>query len=187
MAIERRRFFPCLESLESIVALSGMSSEMTAAIVSAATARNVVLTGEISGLYRARSFPDVGKSYTLTHGVGNVSALGRTRLTGNLELPGLFVAPAGSINSVKAIGTLVLSTGKGSLILDLSAPSSARATSLPRAFSYTITGATGKFKGDTGAGWVAIQVIHGPRQPTPRGAEHGRFHLELLTVPPPAA
>jgi hypothetical protein len=185
MKIEKRRFFPTLESLESIVALSGLSTSAAAAVVTTTAAKTLMLSGNISGVYHARSIPDAGKTYTFTHGQGKVSTLGHAQMTGNVQLPGLLNAPGGANSSVNAIGTLIIANRKGSLILQLSAPSTDNASSLPHSFAFTITGATGAYHGDTGTGWVIIQVKHPSSTVSPGGREHGTFHLDLLSVSPP--
>lgn len=186
MKIEKRRFFPTVESLESILALSGLPASAALAQVEAMGARTIALTGSVSGPYHARSIPDAGKTYTFTKGSGKVSPLGQVSLTGNVELPGLLISTGGVTNPVYANGMLVIANGKGALTLRLSAPSTDNAATLPRAFAFKITGATGAYKGDTGGGWISIQVIPASRSLAPGGQEHGKFHLEFLSVPPPA-
>lgn len=185
MTIEKRRFFPTVESLESILALSGLSPSAVLAQVNAFAAESIALSGSASGLYHARTIPDAGKTYTLTRGSGKVSPLGHVGLTGNIQLPGLLIGPGGVTNPVDATGALVVATRKGTLTLSLNAPSSDNASSLPRVFAFKVTSATGAYRGDAGAGWVAIQVMPSSGRLAPGGLEHGKFHLEFLTVPPP--
>jgi hypothetical protein len=127
-------------------------------------------------------------------------------VVGNVALPGLLIMPlptaGGSITSpptptpvppfVFATGQLFLSTPKGALTLTLSARSSDNAQSLPPAFSYKITAASGAYKGDTGFGSVVITVK--PVSPTatpgastvilPGGLEHGIFTMSFVPLTP---
>jgi hypothetical protein len=180
----KRRFAPRLESLESIVALSGMSSGAAAAVA----AKTLMLTGDVSGHYHAREIPDAGKFLTFTHGKGHLSPIGHVSLTGNISFPMLVSPPGATPNPNDATGTFVIANGKGSLTLHLTGPPAADANLHPLVFSYTITGATGKYRGDTGKGYIALQTTPAPT-PTPvsapGGMEHGHFQMEFLTVAPP--
>jgi hypothetical protein len=168
------------------------------------TTRSIALSGTATGSYKARTIPDAGKFYTFTRGSGTIKPLGTANVTGNVALPGLLIMPivpvvgppTSSPSSVQATGQLTLLTPpetapvqQGTLVLSLSAPSSDNATTLPPSFSYTITKATGIFRGDTGSGSAVITVK--PVNPTtspgpiirPGGQEQGTF---TVTFPLPS-
>jgi hypothetical protein len=153
----------------------------------------VHLAGAGSGNYHAREIPDAGKFYTFG-GFGRVAPLGRVRIQGTVDLPGLLIMPvvplpgafhhpAQIVPSVNATGQLTLSTMHGSMTLSLTAPSHDNAESLPSEFSYSIIKTTGKFRGDTGSGTLTIVVTPAPlpMQAGSRiqigGMEQGSFHL----------
>jgi hypothetical protein len=144
----RRR--PQVESLESMTLLSGASAAVGGSIA-AMTSQVLHLDGMIKGTYHEHlPIPDVGKSYTFT-GSGQINPLGRSSLSGSVQTLG-FIA------SGHAHGTLVLSNAHGSVTLQLTGPAQQGFASLPHTFSYTITSASGKFKGDTGSGMVALTL-----------------------------
>jgi hypothetical protein len=215
----RRSQHPEVESLEVKSLLSGVSGshvhihvhETVVATVPLAATHQIQLSGTAKGDYSARTIPDAGKFYTFTNGTGTISPLnppgskGTTDVLGNVALPGLLIMPVPTTGSptttpsptpllpvVFATGQLFLSTPRGSLTLTLSAPSSDNAQSLPPAFSYKITAASGDYKGDTGFGSVVITVK--PVNPTamagssavilPGGQEHGTFTMSFVPLTP---
>jgi hypothetical protein len=150
----RRR--PELESLESMVLLSGMVAaehphHAAAAIFAThqpVTHAVVSLSGTARGTYRA-----TGSGFTFT-GTGTVSPLGHSTLKGSLLIP---------------TGQLTVSTRHGKVFANLSLPQ------LGAPVSYTITGGTGQFAGASGngAGILSFVPAHG------RAAAHGRFSIAL--------
>ena len=169
----------------------------------------IQLTGTAKGDYSARTIPDAGKFYTFSKGQGMISPLnppGSTDVLGNVALPGLLIRPLPTTGAptttaptpipilpvVFATGQLFLSTPKGSLTLTLSAPSSDNAQSLPLAFSYRITAASGAYRGDTGSGSVKIMVTPVTPTATPGasaviltgGLEHGSFTMTFIAPTP---
>jgi hypothetical protein len=176
-----------VEGLESVTLLSGISA--TAAVTMAAMSREIHLSGQVEGAYHAREIPDAGKFYTFS-GHGPLSPLGQVNMTGNVDLPGLLISPITGTppRTPEAFGQVVLSSPGGSLTLTLSAPSSDNASLLPDVFRYTVTSASGKFKGDTGSGTLKIMVTPSPAPANPvasLGTEHGTF--TLVFVPTPSA
>jgi len=215
----RRSQHPEVEALEVMALLSGVAGlhvhphvhERVVVTVPPVATHQIQLSGTAKGDYSARTIPDAGKFYTFTNGKGTISPLnppgssGTTDVLGNVALPGLLIMPlptAGAPTTtptpipilpvVFATGQLFLSTPRGSLTLTLSAPSSDNAQSLPPAFSYKITAASGDYKGDTGFGSVVITVK--PVSPTatpgastvilPGGQEHGSFTMSFVPLTP---
>ena len=190
----RRR--PRLEELESMTLLSGVSAVMPAAAAAVTPitpmSHELNLTGSVHGNYHTREIPDAGKTYTF-FGHGSVSPLGRTSMSGNVQLPGLIISPVipgttPPVMAPNAHGQVFLSDARGSLTLTLTAPSSDNSSTLPPFFKYTITNASGRFRGDTGSGYLVIDVT--PKvTPTPTagatlGQEHGSFTLSFIPPPP---
>jgi hypothetical protein len=182
----RRR--PELESLESVTLLSGASAAVVGAVAALATtdasATKIHLTGTAKGSYHLSiANPDTGKEFTFL-GSGRVAPLGQVTLSGTIRSPG-FIANGHST------GSLVLSTPKGSVTLELTGPPQNGTTPVPNVFSFQITKATGTFKSDTGTGY--IDLVLGPARPAPTpstGApnllvEQGTFTMTFLTIPPP--
>jgi hypothetical protein len=182
------RWRPQLESLESVTLLSGPSAAvhgvLAALATTASSAAAVHLTGTARGTYHVSiANPDTGKDYTFL-GSGQIAPLGTATLNGAIQSPG-FIAIGHST------GSLVLSTPKGSVTLNLTGPPQKGFTPVPDVFNFTITKATGTFKGDHGTGY--IDLVLGPARPipTPIGVapnlpvEQGTFTMIFLTVPPP--
>jgi hypothetical protein len=177
-----------VEGLESMTLLSGMPAAV--AVAMAVTTHEIHLSGTVTGTYHAREIPDAGKTYDFL-GSGQVSPLGHVGMTGHVQLPGLLISPITGKTppTPEAFGQVVLSKpGGSSLTLTLSAPSSDNATMLPDVFHYTITGASGKFKGDTGSGELKITVTPATSSSATApslATEHGTF--KLVFVPTPSA
>jgi hypothetical protein len=178
----RRR--PQLESLESMTLLSGSAAAVGGAIAAlvappAPTSGHMIrLTGTAKGRFHAHiNNPDTGKDFTF-FGSGQVAPLGHVDLTGHIHSPG-FIANGHST------GLLVLSNPKGSVTLSLIGPVQSGFTPVPDTFTFKITNASGKFKGDTGTGFMVLE-LEPAAAPTLTG-EHGSFTMIFLTVAPPTA
>jgi hypothetical protein len=148
--------------------LSGASAAVEGA-VSAMTSQVLHLNGTVKGTYHEQlPNPDIGKSYAFT-GSGQVGPLGHSSLTGSVHTLG-FIA------SGHARGILVLSNAHGSVTLDLTGPSQPGFAPIPHAFSYTISDASGRYKGDTGSGEVDL-VLGSGQTPSGSTAQTGSFTL----------
>jgi hypothetical protein len=173
---------PQLESLESVTLLSGSAAAVRgaiAALVAPSTptsGHTIHLTGTARGSYHVHIInPDIGKDFTF-FGSGQVAPLGHVDLTGHINSPG-FIANGHSK------GLLVLSNPNGSVTLSLIGPVQSGFTPVPDTFTFKITSASGKFKGDTGTGFMVLELEPAAAS-TPTG-EHGSFTMIFLTVPPP--
>ena len=130
----RRR--PGFESLESMTLLSGLAG--------AAVPNPIHLTGSISGVYKP-TLPDV-------HGAGSISPLGHVKVVGQLS-------------SWPAVGpldyvSLTLTTKTGKTFVDAQNDLSLTATHDGEVFvdTYTISGGTKAYQGETGSGTVLIRL-----------------------------
>jgi hypothetical protein len=207
-----------LESMTLLSGVAGTlhaQSAMTVVPITPVATHLIHLTGTAKGSYHARSIPDAGKTYTFS-GAGQISPLlGQTNVTGTVQLPGLIITPvptptaaSNTKTSPPIIPPLVLASGEltlssppigakpgaggppaGTLKLKLSGLSHDNANTLPPFFFYTITDATGVYKGDTGSGAVVITV--NPVKPTPTAnaisglQEQGSFTMNFLKFLPP--
>lgn len=123
----------------------------------------VILVGQASGTASTRfAVPDVGKTTGLD-GSGTVSPLGSVHVQGELHSTG-FIAQG------RAGGTLTLGNDRGSLSLNLTGPSQEGFSDLPSSFHYQITGATGAYAGDRGAGTVEVHLNPSRRPAVPPNA-----------------
>ena len=183
---------PQVERLEAMTLLSGASSAVSAvaAVVTTppTTSHAIHLTGTAKGNYDVYTpNPDVGKDFTFS-GSGAITPLGQVHLTGHIHSPG-FIANGHST------GLLVLSNPKGSVTLQVTGPNQTGSTPVPDVFSFKITSASGKFKGDTGTGYIDLQLSPAKTTPTPVSSAaapnlpvvHGTFTMTFLTVAPPSA
>ena len=172
----RRR--PQLETLEAMTLLSGP----TAAVV-ATMNHQVQLDGTAKGNYHeVIKNPDTGAVYYF-FGSGRGHSAGRVDVTANIHSPG-------NIANGQSHGMLVLSGPRGSLTLTLTGPPQNGNTPVPDVFSFTITNASGKYRGAHGTGYIDLGLT--PKAtPTPAARTsagivvHGTFTMTFLTVPPP--
>ena len=184
---ERLRLRPRVESLESMTLLSGVSAAVRGAIaallapVAPTSGHEIDLTGTVTGTYHVHSSnPDTGKDFSF-FGSGPVAPLGHVELTGHINSPG-FIARGHSR------GLLVLSNPNGSLTLAVAGPEQNGFTPVPDTFTFKITSASGKFKGDTGTGFMVLELNPSPIPPagaSTLAGEHGTFTMIFLTVAPP--
>jgi hypothetical protein len=152
------RWRPELESLESMVLLSGVAGAAerpayaAAAMVATRPVSNAVvsLSGSASGTYRAGRA--LGSPYSFS-GKGNISPLGRASVKGSLQL-------------AAQTGQMTVATRHGKIFANLSTPGG-----VGPPVNYTITGGTGQFAGasGTGTGVLSTSPSHG------RGPAHGGF------------
>jgi hypothetical protein len=193
---------PQVEALESLTLLSSAIPALHHAAAVTVPPNTPVanqprnLSGVATGRYRATTIPDAGKTYTF-HGTGQIAPLGRTDVTGNVQLPGLIIPPPTTTGAtpptVEAHGQLFLSDARGTVTLTLEAPSHDNADMLPPYFGYKITNASGAFRGDTGTGIVVIvadpdPTATTPTTPTPSGLmEQGSFTMVFVPNPLPTA
>ena len=181
---ERLRLRPRVESLESMTLLSGVSAAVRGAIaallapVAPTSGHEIDLTGTAKGTYHVHIInPDTGKDF-IFFGSGQVAPLGHVELTGHIHSPG-FIANGHST------GLLVVSDPKGSVTLAVTGPEQNGFTPVPDTFTFQITSASGKFKGDTGTGFIVLELDPAHTPPTPPAGEHGTFTMIFLTVAPP--
>lgn len=180
----RRR--PQLEALEAISMPSATAAAPVHALVAADSAtpatHHIQLSGEAKGTYSIpMSNPDVGKTYNFLGVRGPLKPLGRVKLTGKVEAPG-FIANA------QSHGTLVITNPHGSLTLQVTGPAQPGGPPFPSVFNYTITHATGRYKGDTGTGYIVLGLTpNSTPTPTPAttSVQTGHFTMTFLSVPPP--
>jgi hypothetical protein len=156
--VNRERYRPEVEGLESLVALSGGVGAMHGGAVAAALAPIshrqapvLALSGTVHGGYMATSSnPDVGKTYRM--GVaGRINPLGQTGESGQINTTG-FIANG------MATGTMTISAPKGSVKLQLTGPSQPGFAALPSKMTFQIVGGTRAFAKATGSGSVAISL-----------------------------
>jgi hypothetical protein len=193
---------PQVEALEALTLLSSVipalhhAAAVTVPPNMPVANRQLNLSGEATGRYRATTIPDAGKAYTF-HGTGEIAPLGHTDVTGNVQLPGLIIPPPTTTGTtpptVEAHGQLFLSDPRGTVTLTLEAPLHDNADRLPPYFSYKITNASGAFRGDTGTGIVIIVADPDPTATTPTTTppsglvEVGSFTMVFVPNPPPTA
>jgi hypothetical protein len=164
--------------------LSGMSAAVRGAIAAlvapvAPAGQEIHLTGTIKGTYHVHIInPDIGKDFIFS-GSGKVDPLGHVELTGHIHSPGFIVN--GHSN-----GLLVLSNPHGTVMLAVTGPAQNGFTPVPDVFNHKIISASGKFKGDTGTGFIVLELDPAHTPPTPPAGEHGTFTMIFLTVAPPA-
>jgi hypothetical protein len=125
-----------------------------------------------------------GKRYTF-FGQGNVTPLHQSELTGHVRLPGLVISPgsgtAPTASTASAHGQLFLSDPGGTLTLTLIAPSHPDSEALPAVFSYKVTNASGRFRGDGGTGQVVIVTDpSGPGSNAGSATQHGTFTVVFI-------
>ena len=165
-----------------------MLSGATAAAVSApllaaaastpAASQRIQLSGEARGTYVLKmANPDVGKTYLFTGIPGPLSPLGRSKPTGTIQAPG-FIANG------RSLGTLLVTNAFGSLTLHVTGPAHPGGPPFPSVFNYTITHGTGRYKGHTGTGYIALSLTPSPSLKAST-VQTGRFGMTFLSVPPP--
>jgi hypothetical protein len=185
----RRR--PRVESLESMTLLSGVSAAARGAIaallgpVAPTSGHKIEPTGSVKGTYHVHiTNPDIGKEF-IFFGSGQVAPLKHVKLTGHITSPGF-------IYHGHSTGLLVLSDPNGSVTLAVTGPPQNGFTPIPDVFNFKITSASGKFKGDTGTGFMVLELDPAQTPTTPSGGaptpdgEHGTFTMIFLRVAPPA-
>lgn len=157
------------------------SVSMAVAVAAESTpsaSQRIQLSGEARGTYVLRmANPDVGKTYLFTGIPGPLSPLGRSKLTGTIQAPG-FIANGHSL------GTLFVTNAYGSLTLRVTGPAHPGGPPYPSVFNYTITHGTGRYKGDTGTGYIALSLTPSPST-KPSTVPTGHFSMTFLSVPPP--
>jgi hypothetical protein len=171
--------------------LSGMSAAVRGAIaallapVAPTSGQEIHLTGTVKGTYHVHIInPDTGKDFIFS-GSGKIAPLGHVELTGHIHSPGF-------IYNGHSNGLLVLSDPNGSVTLAVTGPAQNGFTPVPDTFNHKITSASGKFKGDTGRGFIVLELDPAQTSPNPpAGAttltgEHGTFTMIFLTVAPPS-
>lgn len=176
----RRR--PQVESLESISLLSAAAVPGAAAIVAAqagtTTSQEIHLTGIAKGTYHAHvANPDTGTTFTFFGRPSLIRPLGISILTGNIQSPG-FIAHG------QSHGLLVIANPSGSLTLRVTGPPQNGSTPVPDVFTYKITNSSGRFRGDTGSGYIVLTLTPNPTANIAL-VETGRFSMTFLTVAPP--
>jgi hypothetical protein len=145
---------PQVEDLESKMLLNGSMptgpSQAAALLSTMASKRQLLLNGTITGsLTSQHTIPDVGSMFAL-NGTGRIRPLGMVHAHGSFHATGF-------INQGHAQGELTLSSGVGSVKLQLEGPTQPGFSPLPNTFQFTIESGTGRFGGATGSGTVTLQ------------------------------
>jgi len=157
-SLDRHRYRPQVEALESWVPLSGAGGAIHGALgvaalapIAKSQAKALVLSGTLHGAYVFNHLnPDTGGTYQF--GVeGNITPLGQTGDSGRIQTTG-FIATG------RATGTLTIAAPKGSLKLQLTGPVQGGFGALPSALSYTITSGTRSYRGATGSGSMVVTL-----------------------------
>jgi hypothetical protein len=121
--------------------------------------------GHFAGHATAELVPGPGPLWHL-NGKGHFQDVGHhVTLTGTLQ-------GATAITQDHARGTLTLSRGDSTLVLDLQGPAQASFSPLPHSWTYTVTSATGKFQDVQSQGTLELVL-----KPKPKSATHATFTL----------
>ena len=152
----RRR--PELESLETVVLLSGISGAAANVAREPLAGGPIVLSGIASGTYKTTK---IGEPTTFSE-KGVISPLGKATIKGSIDY--LEVNPTGTV-TLTGVGK---KHGKVFASVSTAGPYSP--------VYYTITGATGEYAGDTGSG-VAL-VSSAPAKG--KGPAHGKVTITFL-------
>jgi hypothetical protein len=168
-----RSLHPQLEGFESRELLSTGSGAMAA--VGHSPARYLSLDGTLHGHYVVVSpLPDAGTTYRAI-GSGRVSDLGRASLKGTMKSIG-FIAQG------VAQGDITLARPRGKITLHLTGvPQFGGPQGLPSVFTFGITAATGKFKGDHGYGSATLTMVPRTSSVGIQPGQSGTFTLVLST------
>jgi hypothetical protein len=191
---KRRLQFEVMESREVLSAsLAGASLAPPTLVIPIPPEPPVPLPslhGLLSGSYSAHTFPDVGTTYDLTTGQGQVQPFGLMTVTGSVHFPGFILK--GQVG-----GTLTLSDSQGSLTLKLTGPvldplpgplqpiTQRSVPPLTHLFGFEITGGTGAFTNATGRGTASLQLVADPIGNVPATTQNfleqtGHFDLSLV-------
>lgn len=188
---DRLRHRPQVEGLESkdLLSNAAMLVPHTAPLVAAhfhqvmpPVAQVIQLAGTVHGFYFARSFnPSMGTTFSFFSGPSQISPLGLAGLSGTIHSPA----------SGQSTGIVFIGSPFGALTLQVTGPAQNASTPSPDVFSYTITRAAGRFRGDTGSGFIDLTLSPNSFPPFPFfpfgpfSAQSGRFSMTFLTTPPP--
>jgi hypothetical protein len=173
----RRKLLLQVETLESMVLMSGVSTAISLPPVPVTTLTTplpiiVALKGITHGNYISeQKTPDVGRTFT-------VFTSGMFEHYGPAVVFGSFHS-LGNVASGMATGTLHVVVAGGTLTLSLTGPTQKGPADLPKEFSFVITKGTGKFHnaaGDpTGKGTVDVTLKPDPSSSAKYG--HGEIIL----------
>jgi hypothetical protein len=154
-----RHFLPRVEQFDERLlpsAASGMAASVPAqppspaVVVHPTHAPSLTLLGQITGAWSTvPTAPNAGQVQKLSASAA-VSPLGTVQVDGTLSTPGHVVHG-------KATATVVFAAALGSVTLQFTGPSQPGLSPPPARFSYTITGGTGAYAGDTGRGAASFQ------------------------------
>jgi hypothetical protein len=137
--------------------------------------RSIHLHGTLQGQYQTNApIPDTGTTYVL-QGTGHVGGFGHASVTGNMHSLG-FIAQG------HAQGDLTVKGAGGTITLHLTAVvQQAGFQPLPSAFSYDITGGTGKYAGAHGSGSATLTSPQGSNGAGGLPSTGGQFTLVLTS------
>jgi hypothetical protein len=154
----------------------GLAGASTAEAISAHNpTRSIRLHGTLRGQYQTNApIPDAGTTYVLD-GSGHIGGFGRASVTGAMHSLG-FIAQG------HAQGDLTLKGAGGTITLHLTAlVQQAGFQPLPSAFSYDITGGTGRYAGAHGAGSATLTLAPGQNGAGSLPNTGGQFTLVLTS------
>jgi hypothetical protein len=183
---DRRRVRPCGDWLERKELLSALGAIFHGPALFGPFAttggQTIALGGRVTGHFHAKEIPHAGKFYEFS-GSGAIAVLGHVTVTATIDLPGLLISPVtGTTPNVNATGKVTYADSRGSVTLSVTGPSQDNAETLPATFLFTVTGATGRFRGDTRSGVLNLGVTpttSASTRPLPGFAEHGTFSMVL--------
>jgi hypothetical protein len=130
-----------VEEMESRLVPSGAPlghPGLGAALVAHDATLAPALGGTLTGTYTTtHANPDTGTQYTLS-GSGTLNLLGKVTAKGTLH-------SLGNLASGHAGGTVTITVGKDTIVLQLTGPKQKSFDPLPTQFTYKVTKATGQF------------------------------------------
>jgi hypothetical protein len=137
-------FRPTVEDLEGRLTPSSLLSATAANQIFVQTHQTLDLSGNVGGTFTQSESPtQMVQSF---NGNGFVSPLGMTHLTGTLHI----------LHNGYTQGTLVLHTSQGTVTISVYSPDQGQGHQGMHTLLYQITGGTGAYQGDTGAGQIQL-------------------------------
>ena len=141
--------------------------------VTARGSNRMTLTGRIGGTWRPlRQTTDAGGTYQLS-GNGDVSPLGPVQVSGSLH-------SLGTSQNGGTTGSVTLTGAHGTLTLALSGTGQAGSSAPPPVLTFTVTGATGTYQGQTGIGSAQFTMTPQRRPATIPGRRTPQFIVAAI-------
>ncbi|AGA26693.1 hypothetical protein Sinac_2381 [Singulisphaera acidiphila DSM 18658] len=191
----RHKFCPGVDSLEHRLALStalasvaqpsnhqaqfdnptlpgSTGAEVALSAINSSTEK-VSLSGTARGVYTShQSNPDTGTTVQGT-AKGRILPLGQTSIVGSFLVPGL-------LRAGKVEGSMTLKSQRGSVTLNITAPSSISAASSSHYFTYQIVSGTGQFRNAQGSGTVDLTLTPSTSHSGSAHSQHGNGKFVLM-------